>query len=93
MIKLSFVETRIKEEQFYSAKKPINVCYLKTNNIVISIFVKTNSHSKYLIKYLGKNARTLILILPKITGYVKNSLANEKLLQKCKTISTLRLSK
>ena len=41
----------------------------KNYNIVISKLVKTKS--KYLIGYLGKVIRPLVLIVPKISGYVE----------------------
>ena len=39
--------------------------------IVISKLVKTKTNSKYLIGYLDKAIRPLVLIMPKMSGYVK----------------------
>ena len=39
--------------------------------IVISKLVKTKNNSKYLIGYLDKAKRPLILIIPNMSGYVK----------------------
>ena len=41
------------------------------NNIVISKLVKTKTNSKYCIGYLDKAIRPLVLIMPKISRYVK----------------------
>ena len=41
------------------------------NNIVISKLVETKTHSKYLIGYLNRVIRPLVLILLKMSGYVK----------------------
>ena len=39
--------------------------------IVISKLVKTKTNSKYLTGYLDKAIRPLVLIMPKMSGYVK----------------------
>ena len=39
--------------------------------IVISKLVKTKANSKYLTGYLDKAIRPLVLIMPKMSGYVK----------------------
>ena len=44
---------------------------MNVGNIVISKLVKTKSNSKYLIGYLDKAIRPLVLIMPKISGYIK----------------------
>ena len=41
------------------------------DNIVFSILVETETNSKYLIRYLDKVIRPLVLVLPKRSGYVK----------------------
>ena len=43
---------------------------MDVNNIVISKLIETKTNSKYLIGYLDKLIRPLILILPKMSGYV-----------------------
>ena len=48
--------------------EPQNV---NVNNIVISKLSETKTNSKYLIGYLDKVIRPLILKLPKMRGYVK----------------------
>ena len=52
-------------------KKPINIWDGNVDNIVISKLVKTKTNSKYLIGYLDKIIRPLVLVLPKKSGYVK----------------------
>ena len=72
---------------------------VNVDNIVISKLVKTKINSKYLIGYSDKDIRRLVLIMPKMSGYVKifkvedkNSKLmsfrrdDEKLLEKYKTI-------
>ena len=39
--------------------------------IVISKLLKTKTNSKYLIGYLDKAIRPLVLIMPKMSGYIK----------------------
>ena len=52
-------------------KKPIKIWDVNVDNIVISKLVKTKTNSKYLIGYLDKAIRALLLIMLKISGYVK----------------------
>ena len=87
-----FREKEIAKEEFYAAKRPIKICGVNVDNIVISKLVKTKTNSKYLFGYLDKAIsklvktktnskylfgyldkaiRPLVLILPKISGYVK----------------------
>ena len=42
-------------------------------NTVISKLIETNNNSEYLIRYLDDVLRPLVLILPKMGGYAKNS--------------------
>ena len=41
------------------------------DNIVISNLIETKTNSKYLIGYFDKVIRPLVLILPKMSGYVR----------------------
>ena len=53
-------------------KKPIKVSDVDVENIVISKLVKTKTNSKYLIGIkFDKTVRPLVLIMPKMNGYVK----------------------
>ena len=47
--------------------------------IVISKFVKAKNNSKYLIGYLDKDIKTLALIMPKMSWYVKTFKDEEKI--------------
>ena len=44
---------------------------VNVDNIVISKLVKTKTDSKYLIGYLDKSVKPLVLIMPKMSGDVK----------------------
>ena len=94
-------ETKIAKEKFYAAKKPIEICDVNVENIVISKLVQTKTNSKYLTGYLNKDIRPLVLIMSKMNEYVKkfkvkdksNKLVSfriddEKLLEKYKAIWT-----
>ena len=68
---LKFGEAKIAKEKFYAVKKTINIWDVNIDNLVISKSIETKTSSKYLIGYLGKVIRPLILTLPKMSGYVK----------------------
>ena len=52
-------------------KEPIQIWDVNVDYIVISKLVKTETNSKYLIGCLHKAIRLLVLIMPKMSGYVK----------------------
>ena len=67
--------------------------------MVTSNLIETKNNSKYLIGYLDEVIRPLVLILPKMSGFVKTfkdknnklmslGIDEEILLEKCKTIWT-----
>ena len=60
-----FGEKEISKEKFYVAKRPIKICDVNADSIVISKLVKTKTNSKYLIGYLDKAIRLLVLVIPK----------------------------
>ena len=68
---LRFWETKIEKEKFYVAKKPKKIWNVDVDKIVPSNCVQTETKSKYLIGYLDKVIRPLVLILPRMSGYVK----------------------
>ena len=68
---LRFGETKVTKEKFYAAKKPIKIWNVNIDNIVISKLVKTKTNYKYLIGYSNKDTKPLVLIIPKMSGYVK----------------------
>ena len=51
---------------------------VNVDNIVISKLVKTKTNFKYLIGYLDKDGRPLVLTMPKINGYVKSFKVEDK---------------
>ena len=67
---VKFGEKEIKKEKFYAAKRPIKICDINDDNIVISKLVKTKTNFKYSIGYLQKAIRALVLIMPKISGWL-----------------------
>ena len=98
---LRFGEKEIAKEKFYAAKKPVKIWGVNVDNIVISKLVKIKTNFKYFIEYIDKAIRPLVLIMPKMGGYVKafkiedknNKLMSfriddEKLLEKYKAIWT-----
>ena len=68
---LRFGDTKVAKEEFYGAKKLIKIWGVVANNIIILKLVETKNDSKYLTEYLDKVIRPLVLILPKMSGYVK----------------------
>ena len=69
---LRFGGTKIAKENFLCQKKKTKKnWHINFDNIVISKLAGTKSNSKYLIRNLDKSIRTLVLILPKMSGYVK----------------------
>ena len=68
---LRFRDTKVTKEKFYDAKKTYKIWEVNADNIVTAKLVKTKANSKYFIEYLDKAIRPLILIMPKMSGYVK----------------------
>ena len=66
-----FGEREIAKEMFYAVKKPIEILDVNVDNIVISKLVKTKTNFKYLIGHLDKAIRTLVFVIPKMSGYVQ----------------------
>ena len=61
----------IAKRKVLHCKKPIKIRNVNVDNIAISKLVKTKTNSKILIEYLNKTIQPLVLIMPKISGYVK----------------------
>ena len=61
----------IEKENFYAEEKVYKIRDVNVDNMFISKLVKTKTNSKYLIGYLDKAIRPLVLIMPKMSGYVK----------------------
>ena len=59
---VKFAKTEIVKEKFYATKKPIKTLDVNVDNIIIS---------KLMTGYLDNDIRPLLLIMPKMSGYVK----------------------
>ena len=51
---MGFVKTNIAKEGLYGAKKPIKICDVNVDNIVVSKLIETKTNSKYLPGYLDE---------------------------------------
>ena len=60
-----------KKEKFYAAKKPITIWDVNVDNMVMSKLIETKTNSKHFIGYLDEVIRPLVLMIPKMSGYVK----------------------
>ena len=63
----------MRKKKFYDVKmnKWINIWDVNVDKIVISKSVEAKPNSKYLIEYLNKVIRPLVLVLTKMGGYIK----------------------
>ena len=68
---LRFGETKITEEKYYATKKTIKIWDINVDNTVTKKLVQRKTNSKYLIGYLDKAIRPLVLIIPKMSGHIK----------------------
>ena len=59
------------KKRFKLQKRRTKICVVNVDNIAISKLVKTKTNSNYLIGYLDKAIRPLVLIMPNKSGYVK----------------------
>ena len=64
------MQREIAKEKFYVSKIPVKIWSVNIENIFISKLIETKTNIKYLIGYLDKTIRPLVLIMPKISGYV-----------------------
>ena len=70
IIMLKCGKTKEAKEEFYGSKNQW-IYDIDVGKVVISKLTETNNISKYLIGYLDDVIRPLILVLPKVSGYVK----------------------
>ena len=70
-IVLIFGETKVAKVRTFSAKKPISISDVITDNIVSQSQLKQKNNCKYLIRYLDQVVRPLVSTLPKMIGYIK----------------------
>ena len=59
---LRFGETKLTKEKLYTANKPTNMWDVNVDNIVISKLIEKKANSKYLVGYLDKAIRSIVLI-------------------------------
>ena len=75
---MKFGKTEIGKEMFHAAKNYIKIWLVNVDNIVISKLVKTKTNFEYMIGYLDKDIGPLVLIMPKMSGYVKTFKVEDK---------------
>ena len=71
MIRLRIEETEIEKKQIIYAAKNQYTFGINIDNLVLSKLVQTKSNSEYLIGFLDKVTRPLVLIMAKMRGYDK----------------------
>ena len=76
---MRFGKTEILKEKFYAGKKPIKICDVNVDDIVILNLVNATTNSKYLTGYLNKDMRPLILIMPEMSRYVNTFKVKDKI--------------
>ena len=77
---LRFREKEIAKEKCYDAKKPIKILNVNFDNIVVSKLVETKTNSRYLIGIkFDKAIIPLVLMMPKMSGYVKTFRVEDKI--------------
>ena len=74
-----FGEKEITKETCYAEKRPMKICDVNVDNIVMSMLFKTKTNSKYLIGYLDKSIIPLVLMMPEMIGYVKTFKVKDKM--------------
>ena len=84
------MQREIAKEKFYVSKIPVKIWSVNVENIFISKLIETKTNIKYLIGYLDKTIRPLVLIMPEISGYVnafkveyRDKYKNNKLMYFC----------
>ena len=87
-----FREKEIAKEKSYASKKTIKIWDVNVDKIVISKLVKTKTNSKYLIEIKSdKTIRPLVLIMPKMSGYVKTFKVKEGDKNKSNKLMSIRV--
>ena len=69
-----------------NSKRPIKIWNVNFDSIVISRLVKTRTNSKYWIAYLDKDIRLSVLIMPRISGYIKAFKLKIKTINRCLSV-------
>ena len=60
-----------KDKNRYYYKIFLEKCSYQLAKKIITKLVKTKASSKYLVGYLDRTIRPLVLLMPKMSGYVK----------------------
>ena len=68
---LRFGKTKVAKEEIYVAKKLVKAWDANVENTVLSKSVETKNNSEYWIGYLVEVIRPFVLLLPKMSDYVK----------------------
>ena len=69
---MRFGEIKLAKKEFHRAKKAIKIWDVIVDNIVTSKLLDTKTNSKYFTGYLDEVIKLLVLILHKMSRYVKN---------------------
>ena len=89
---LRFGKIKTTKEKFFAEKKPIKIWDVNVENLVISKLIETKTNSKYLIGMkLDKVIRPLLLIIPKMSGYVKTFKVKERDKDKSNKLMSFRI--
>ena len=75
---MKFGEIKAVQEEIYGGKMPIRIIRINVDNTIILKLAETKNNSKYLIGYLDDVIRPLVLVLPKLSGYLKTFNGRDK---------------
>ena len=74
------MERKKSKNKVYITKKNIKILDINADNIVVSNLTEIKTNSKYLIEIkFDKPIRPLVLIMPKMSGYVKTLKVEDKI--------------
>ena len=73
IIILRFGQKKVAKQKCYDKNKPIKTSDVDVDNIVISKLIQITKNTKNLIGFVHDVVKALVLVLPKMRGYVKNS--------------------
>ena len=68
---LRFGKTKVAKEEIYVAKKLVKAWDANVENTVLSKSVETKNNSEFWIGYLVEVIKPFVLLLPKMSDYVK----------------------
>ena len=88
---LKFGETKVTKKKVYATKNPIKIWDVNVDNIVILILIGAKTNSKYLIGYQDKAIKSLVLVMPKMSGYAKTFKVKDGDKDKINKLMSLRI--